>query len=148
MLEALRGFMVERSHVATEWLNITYALWLEEAVDKQIIEAEDFYQYKSAYCRARWLGLGHQPIDPVKHQQSITEGLTNKSLTLARVYAEQGLDWEDELEQVAREDAKLRELGLSITENQPSARSESNDPDDMTDDEINAELRDYLQEID
>lgn len=51
--------------------------------------------------------------------------------TLEDEWAAQGLDWEEVLEQRAREQAKLRELGLVLSEAPPPAVNE-----DERDDEI------------
>jgi hypothetical protein len=53
-------------------------------------------------------------VDPVKEAMAQAKRLENKTTTLANEFARQGRDWERELEQIAREDAKLKELGLKV----------------------------------
>ncbi len=113
LLEAWRHFYVERQDLETQWYDAAYELWLEEAVDRGYVEAPDFYKYKSAYCRADWRGVGHLPIDPVKHQQSIKIGLETGSLTMEEVIHEKGGDLEEHFDQLEREAKEKEKRGLS-----------------------------------
>lgn len=113
LLEAWRHFSVEREWLAFSWANACYSLWLEEAIERGAVEGEGFYENKSAYCRAKWLGLGHQPIDPLKHQKANSEALSNHTDSLENIYAEKGEDWEDGLRQIAKEKELKQQLGLT-----------------------------------
>lgn len=47
-----------------------FELWLEEVVNKGLIEAPNFYENKAAWCRCKWIGPGRGWVDPVKEAQA------------------------------------------------------------------------------
>lgn len=110
LIEAWRHFKVEREQLAYQWAGECYCLFVEEAVSLGLIKAPNFYDSIHAYCRAKWLGLGFQPVDELKHAKSITEKLLNGTITYERVYAEEGLDAEEEIETYYREQALHKEF--------------------------------------
>lgn len=60
----------------------------------------------------KWTFTKRPSSDPQKDAQSDNQRLTDNTTTFATVYAEQGLDWEEELEQRAKEFSVVRKLGL------------------------------------
>ncbi len=114
LMEAWRFFSGRRQWLATYWARPVYALWLEEAVNKQLIDAPNFYQCKQAWTRSKWIGAGRGWIDPVKEAQASKIRMDIGLSTLEEECAAQGLDWEEVLEQRAREQAKQRELNLHL----------------------------------
>lgn len=122
LLEAWRFFNGKRAWLANNWATPVYELWLEEAVNKGLIEAPDFYENKYAYSRCKWIGAGRGWVDPVKEAQACQIRMEIGLSTLEAECASQGLDWEEVLEQRAREKAKLQKLGLTIGE--PNANNE------------------------
>lgn len=113
MLEAWRYFRSERQSLVDNWATPVYELWLEEAIDKGIVEAPDFYQNRAAYTCCRWVGTGRGWVDPVKEAQAAQIRMDGQLSTLEAECAEQGTDWEEVLEQQAREQRKRKELGLA-----------------------------------
>jgi lambda family phage portal protein len=111
LLEAWRYFMSRRKWLAVGWANPVYELWLEEAVNRGEVEAPDFYENRQAYCSCEWIGPGRGWIDPMKEAQASNERLKSIS-TFERECAEQGLDWQEVLEQRATERAYAESLGL------------------------------------
>ncbi|KZZ75088.1 portal protein [Oleiphilus sp. HI0132] len=118
LMEAWRYFIGRRHWLATYWAKPVYELWLEEAVNKGLIEAPGFYQNKALWCRCKWIGPGRGWIDPVKEAKASKIRLETGLSTLEDECATQGLDWEEVLEQRAREQAKMRELGLNTEKSQ------------------------------
>ncbi len=112
LLEAWRFFNGRRHWLTTYWCTPVYELVLEEAVNAGIIEAPGFYENRYAYSKCLWVGDGRGWIDPVKEAQAAKIRMDNNLSTLERECAEQGLDWEEVLEQRAAEIARIRELGL------------------------------------
>ncbi len=113
MLEAWRYFRSERQSLVDNWATPVYELWLEEAIDKGIVDAPGFYQNRAAYTRCRWVGTGRGWVDPVKEAQAAQIRMDGQLSTLEAECAEQGTFWEEVLEQQARENRKRKELGLS-----------------------------------
>lgn len=116
LMEAWRFFLGRRSWLSTYWARPVYELWLEEAISKGLIEAPDFYKNKALWTRCKWIGPGRGWIDPVKEAKASKLRLDNSLATLEDECAAQGLDWEEVLEQRAREQAKIKELGLGDTD--------------------------------
>lgn len=112
MLEAWRSFSRRRDWLGTMWMDPIYGLFLEELVNDGRIDAPDFYSMRAAYQRCRWIGPGKGWVDPVKEAQAAGIRVTNNLSTLEDECAEQGKNWEEVLEQKAREQDKMRELGL------------------------------------
>jgi lambda family phage portal protein len=112
LMEAWRYFLGRRSWLATYWAKPVYELWLEEAVNKNLIEAPGYYDNKALWSRCKWIGPGRGWIDPVKEAKASKIRLDTGLSTLEDECASQGLDWEEVLEQRAREQTKLRELNL------------------------------------
>jgi lambda family phage portal protein len=100
------------SNVATP----VYAAWLEEAMDRKQLPlpsgAPRFIEARNAYARCRWLGPAKGWVDPVAERSGAILGLDAGFSTLEQECAEQGLDWEENLEQRARERQRMDELGL------------------------------------
>ena len=114
LLEAWRFFRGRRKWLATYWMQPVFELWLEEEVGEGRIEAPDFYRLRPFYARCKWIGDGRGWIDPLKEAQAAEARLRNGLTTLEDECAEQGQDWEEVLEQRAREQARARELDLKL----------------------------------
>lgn len=115
LLEAWRFFYTCRHWLSTYWAQPIYELWLEEAVSTGRVEAPGFYDNRSAYCRSKWIGPGRGFIDPVKEIDAAKMRIESGISTLEAECAElQGSDWEEVLEQRAREIAKMKELGIPL----------------------------------
>jgi lambda family phage portal protein len=114
LMEAWRFFLGRRQWLATYWAKPVYELWLEEAINKNMIEVPNFYQNKALWTRCKWIGPGRGWIDPVKEAQASQLRMAIGLSSLEDECAVQGLDWEEILEQRKREQDKLDELGLSI----------------------------------
>lgn len=92
-----------------------FELWLEESVNRGLIEAPNFYEKKAAWCRCKWIGPGRGWVDPVKEAQASQIRMESGLSTLEDECASQGLDWEEVLMQRVRELKRMRELGLSTS---------------------------------
>jgi lambda family phage portal protein len=112
LLEAWRFFMGRRRWLADYWLRPIYELWLEEAVNSGVIEAPDFYANRYAYCRCRFLFGGKGWVDPVKEAQAALLRVAGSVSTLEQECAEQGLDYEEVLDQRALERRMMLDRGL------------------------------------
>jgi lambda family phage portal protein len=113
-------FMTGRSaFFATTFADPVYAMWLEEAIDRGEVElpkgAPDFYEARSDWVACRWIGPGRGWIDPVKEAQASRMKIDADLSTLEDESAEQGVDWEETLEQKVYENHRRKELGLPDT---------------------------------
>jgi capsid protein len=67
----------------------------------------------AAWAASRWIGSPRGYVDPVKEAQGASMRLDNMTSTLEAECAEQGLDFEDVLDQRQYEDEELRRRGLA-----------------------------------
>jgi capsid protein len=106
--------MGRRAWLIRVWLRPVYELWLEEAVNAGRVRAPDFYEKRYAYSRCRFIFSGRGWIDPVKEAEAAGIRMRLGISTLEAECAEQGLDWEEVLEQQAAEREVKRRLGLPL----------------------------------
>lgn len=114
LLEAWRFFNGRRKWLADTWARPVYELWLEEAVDMGLVEAPDFYENKQLYTRSKWIGSGRGYIDPTKEAEAAQLRMEISISTLEQECAEQGLDWNEVLEQRRMEIDRMNQLGLPM----------------------------------
>ncbi|MCW2276368.1 phage portal protein [Rhodoblastus acidophilus] len=102
---------------AEQYVQPIYLAFLEEAFDKGYVVAPegapDFWGMPEAYASVRWIGPGRGYVDPVKEAEGAAlrmEGLTSN---LETECADQSIDWEENIEQIAFENDVLKENGLS-----------------------------------
>ena len=131
LLEGRRVFTHWRSWFARRFCQPIWDLVLEEAFLRGEFEAKDFYRFRHEYTRAMWIGGGWGWVDPVKEVESSLRATDGGLSTLAEEAAGQGRDWEEILEQRAREQRKIESLGVKIvTGNEKPA---ANGPDEKDD---------------
>lgn len=130
LLEAWRYFNGRRRWLTDYWLNEVYALWLEEAINAGVIDAPGYYDNRAAYQRCRWIMAGRGWVDPVKEAIAAKMRMEMRLTTFEQECAEQGFDWEENLEQAAYEARRLRELGLSAPEALAVSRETQTNNDD------------------
>ncbi len=94
-----------------------YAAWLEDALDAGVINVPkgcaDFYDAPAAWLKAEWIGPARGFIDPVKEAQASSLRIDGRISTLEREAAEQGLDWEEVIAQIARERKEMEAQGIA-----------------------------------
>jgi lambda family phage portal protein len=98
-----KAIRVDQAFIAARVLDRILATWLREYALMRDLEIEGPHQWF-------WDGLEH--VDPYKEANAQRLRLESNTTTLSHEYARQGLDWEAELRQRAREKTLMRELGL------------------------------------
>ncbi|MFW6021661.1 MAG: phage portal protein, partial [Guyparkeria sp.] len=115
LLEAWRYFKGRRRWIVDHWLQPILELWMEEASAAGRlpgITRAEYLTNRYAFSRCRWTFAGRGWVDPVKEAQGAQIRMDAGLSTLEDECAEQGLDWEEVLEQRARERNRMAELGL------------------------------------
>lgn len=112
LLEAWRYFHGRRRWLTDYWLRPIYELWLEEAVDSGAVKAPGFYENRYAYTRCRFIFGGRGYVDPVKEAEAAVMRMEGGISTLEAECAEQGLDYEEVLDQRQIEQQMLADRGL------------------------------------
>ena len=102
--EMERFIAIERDELNNNILSSLFEAWLKEwSLVNRKTPPKAFKQWYYAES------IGSK-IDPLKEANAQKARLANKTTTLASEYANQGKDWERELEQRAKEEAKIKEL--------------------------------------
>jgi lambda family phage portal protein len=123
LMEAWRFFLGRRKWLADSLLAPLYVLWLEERISAGTIQAPGFYDNIYAYTRCKWIGTGRGWIDATKEVDAAGKRMALNLSTLEIECAEQGLDWEEVVEQRAVEAAMLRKMGLPLPEEVMAGRA-------------------------
>lgn len=116
LMEVWKGMIRARLGFGEQVARPIYSAWLEEAIDSGVVEmptdAPDFNDAKAAWTRCRWIGPGRGWVDPVREAMGAQLRIEMGISTLQDEAAEQGYDWEEQLEQRKREVEKMRELDI------------------------------------
>jgi len=118
LLQAYRVFQNWQQMIVEHLCQPAWEILLEEAFLRGQLPIADFYQYRFEYTRALWIPPGWSWVDPLKEAQANQVAIQTKVKSRAMVCAEQGVDWETVTNQLAREKALDRELGLDSDESE------------------------------
>jgi lambda family phage portal protein len=114
LLEIWRGFSSRASAFAAQFVQPIYVRVIEEAFARGRVRipagAPSFEEARFAWTRARWLMPGRGWVDPLKEAEAAGKRIALNLSSQEREAAEQGDDWEETLEQRAREIARAKEL--------------------------------------
>jgi len=77
----------------------------------------------------QWFWDGNEHVDPAKEAKAQSTRLSSRTTSLAREYAKQGLDWDSELRQIAKERKLMHTLGIAPADAVPTnTKDMANDP--------------------
>lgn len=125
LLEAWKSFKMRREWFANDFCRPVYEVWMAEAVARGRITAPGFFtnpELRAAYLGSEWIGPSQGQLDPVKEITAeilaVGEGFTTREQSTIRL---NGGQWEDNIEQLKRENEKLAEAaGPPGTTQQPA----------------------------
>lgn len=122
---------IEQTNLERVALDRIFYAWLSEAV---LIEGylPQPLRMRNVQLPHQWFWDGIEHVDPQKDATAQGTRLANNTTTLAREYAREGLDWESEIRQRAREIELMRELGLSQPQQSGQSPADQNDDDEET----------------
>jgi lambda family phage portal protein len=122
LLEARRYFKMRQSWLARKLCQPVWMMLMEEAYLNGDLEISNFYGQKEEWTRTRWITPGWAWVDPLKEVKAAKESLGAGLTSLADEAAAQGRDWEETVEQIAREKSKIKDLetqyGVKITDSE------------------------------
>lgn len=104
-----KSVLVDRSHWEATVLNRVFTAWLREYCLIHKVRYRDDFDFE-------WFWDGFLHVDPSKDAKAQSMKLASNTTTLAAEFAAQGKDWRQELDQRAKEIAKMRELGIPFEE--------------------------------
>jgi lambda family phage portal protein len=114
LTEVRRTYKKVQRWIAEKFCQPVWERILTEAVLQGDLEIDgaSFTEFFDAWTRCTWVGPGWAWVDPQKEVAATVESMTANLSTLADECASRGLDWEDVLEQRARETTREKELGI------------------------------------
>lgn len=117
MMESWRHFMGRRKVIAGKFASSCFSLWLEEAISRNVITLPrkakyNFYQRKSAWCNAEWIGSGRLAIDGLKEVKEAVLRIESGLSTYEKELAIMGEDYQEIFSQQVRETAERKAAGL------------------------------------
>jgi lambda family phage portal protein len=106
---------VDRDRVEAQALDVIWNAWLAEAV---LIDGYLPQRVRSRFTdwSHTWMFDGDEHVDPLKEAGALKIRLDSFAETLSQYWAGRGKDWEEMLEQIGRERAKMEELGLTTND--------------------------------
>jgi lambda family phage portal protein len=117
IMQAWEVYNIERDWFVDDFLQPIYTEWLSQMVASGRIDAPGFFddvEIQRAYCGARWYGPTPMQIDPVKEATAaklrVDGGFSTRAEETERLG---GGDWETNFTQLAREKARMEQLGLT-----------------------------------
>jgi len=116
LMEAWKTLDRRRDDFAVGFAAPIRGAWMEEAHEVDDLPlpagAPAFAEARSAYARALWLGPGRGLIDSVAEREGAIMGMGSGLSTLEQEAAAQNVDWEENLDQLAREVEAFKARGL------------------------------------
>lgn len=117
IMESWRYFMGRRKVIAAREASMIYALLFEEMVQRKWITlprkaSRDFYEGKSAWCNADWIGSGRIAIDGLKEVKEAVLKIDSGLSTYEKEIALLGDDYQEIFDQQVREMKEREAAGL------------------------------------
>ena len=117
MLEGWRYFMGRRKIIASSFASQIFSLWLEEKIQRGNLVIPrsakyGFYEAKSAWCNAEWIGSGRLAIDGLKEVKESVLRIESGLSTYEKEAALMGEDYQELFEQQIYEMAERKKGGL------------------------------------
>lgn len=133
MLQAWEEFKLRRTWFARDFCQPVYEAWLAEAIAIGRLDAPGFFAdpvIRVAWCNADWYGPTMSILDPVKDINGSALRVQHGLSTREREAAEMtGTDFEENIEQLAWENERIKALGLSVDNTEVSAAEEEKGDD-------------------
>ena len=133
LLEAWEAYKMRRVWLVDGFCQPVYELWLAEAVARGRIKAPGFFDdplLRAAWCGARWIGPVQGTLDPKKEVEAAILQVHHGFRTHEQVARELGGgDWEENVEQLKRENEMLKAAGVEKVEETTKSMIEGGDED-------------------
>lgn len=118
LMEAWKAFKMRREWFVADFCAPIYEIWMAEAVARGRIDAPGFFTdpaIRAAYLGAEWIGPSQGQLDPVKEITAeilaVGEGFSTREQSTIRL---NGGQWDANVDQLARENAKLAEANAPL----------------------------------
>ena len=123
MTETWKRMITLKSLIADRFATVIYRLWLEEAINKNLITSlprrllrDSAWLYQpfmmEAITGCEWIGASRGQIDELKETQSASLRIRNYTSTIEEESMRLGKDWRRNIRQIKREKKALEDAGL------------------------------------
>lgn len=116
LLEAWKAFRMRRDWLISDFCQPVYERWLDEAVAKGRIQAPGYFNdplIRRAWQGSVWEGPAPGMLDPTKEieaeEKAIANGFSTRQQSTTKL---NGGSWNQNVEQLAEEEKKMKNLGL------------------------------------
>lgn len=139
LLEAWEAFKMRRAWLVEDFCQPVYELFIAEAVALGRIKAPGFFSdplVREAWCGTRWIGPVQGSLDPKKEAEAALLLVDQAIKTHDQVTREMSSgDWEENVEQLARENELLKTAGgqqVTVVQSEPpdGDGGDGDDPDE------------------
>lgn len=139
LLQAYRYFRCRQEWLAKKFCQPVWEMVLDEAYLRNEFEVKQYFKNRAEWTRARWISPGWPWVDPLKEVKASNEAVANNLSSLADEAASQGKDYEEILEQRAREEALKTKLGLKNKDTRSHSTPSSGEASDAKDEDTDNE---------
>lgn len=137
MMEAWRFFAGRRHYIGARAASQIYTAWMEEEIDAGYIplpaNAPSFYEAKTAYTRAVWIGAPRGHIDEEKEMKARALKYKLGMITHEELCAEEGRDADEVIETLQRERVKFAKAKLPPPGSDPADTAKTTASNDAAD---------------
>lgn len=123
MLNAWKMFSTKRTWLVNHFCNLVYDAWMEEAVLLGRIVAPGFLEdplMRKAYLGNIWIGPAPGQIDPTKETAAAQARVDGLFSNISMESAAMGVDFDQNIKQIASEQKKIKALGIGSASSQPA----------------------------
>jgi lambda family phage portal protein len=117
-----KSLRVDQSHAELVILDRLFRAWLDEA-SKTMPGLLPGGPDRLEGWPHQWFWDGQEHVDPQKEALAQETRLKNRTTTYAHEYARQGRDWETAFDQIAKEQERMRQLGIEVAPAAPGPGS-------------------------
>jgi lambda family phage portal protein len=114
MIEDELTYSAEMRLLESVVMDEIYQTFIISCVLSGLLTIPDFWENKQAYFRHHWVRGGKQWIDPLKEANANKSALQSGIKSYIQMCGEQGVDWQNQLNDIARAEDYARELGLTL----------------------------------
>ena len=125
LLEGRRQFTTWRHWFGGKFCRPIWELVIEEAYLRGMLDLPDFYENRTEYLRAAWVGGSWGWVDPQKEILASKLAIDFGLSTYSKEVAGQGGEWDELFQQRKREQDRIKELGLIIPDASSKAMQSS-----------------------
>lgn len=127
-------WLVDQSFIIETFLSVIFAKWLKAALMNGAVKLP--YSQFERFNKPEFLGRRWQWVDPYKDVQAAVTAVDNGLSTRTRELKKQGYDFDDIVEELKRENQKLKDAGINFGNSQPVDKKllKDDDDDDENDD--------------